>query len=429
MEVEILERFNEWWTTKRVRDELVKLKTRYAFPQLIEQAEKRQITLLTGLRRVGKTTLFYQLIDNLLKKFEAKNIFYFSFDEERYSLKEVLETYEKKILKKNFENCGKIWIFLDEVQKAKDWFSTSKIFYDLYPNLKFFLSGSASLLLSKKAIEYLAGRFFEIRLKPLTFKEFLEMKGVEIKKIKKEDLELYQRKALPLFLDYLRKAGFPEIIDWEKDEEIKDYVKNSVIARVILRDIPIEFGVKDFELMEDLLKIIFSNPGIIFNLNSIAKSLGKSRITISNYIDYLKYSLTIRILSNYRGDMLISSRKFKKVYPVVSSLTFSYSSAFYEKEFFGKVLEVYAVNTLNANFYFRKNQKEVDMILERDKKLLPVEVKENVESEDIKKLAKVLEDLKLKEGVIVSLEQFDEKKVGDKTIKVLPAWCLEFVFD
>jgi predicted AAA+ superfamily ATPase len=425
MEIEVLERFNEWWTTKRVKVELVKPKTRYAFPQLVEQAEKRQMTLLTGLRRVGKTTLFYQLIENLLKKFEAKNIFYFSFDEERYSLKEVLETYEKKILKKNFENCGKIWIFLDEVQKAKDWFSTSKIFYDLYPNLKFFLSGSASLLLSKKAIEYLAGRFFEIRLKPLTFKEFLEMKGVEIKK---EDLELYQRKALPLFLDYLRKAGFPEIIDWEKDEEIKDYVKNSVIARVILRDIPIEFGTRDFELMEGLLKIIFSNPGIIFNLNSIAKSLGKSRITISNYINYLKYSLTIRTLSNYRKGMLISSRKFRKIYPVVSSLTFSYHDAFYEKEFFGKVLETYAVNALNANFYFRKNRKEIDMILERDKKLLPVEVKENVETEDMKKLAKILDDLKLKEGIIVTLEQFDEKIIGNRTIKIVPAWCLDFVF-
>jgi len=426
MEIEILERFNEWWVTGRIKDGLIKPQKRYVFPQLLEQTKKRQMTLLTGLRRVGKTTLFYQLIDNLLKTVEAKNIFYFSFDEERYNLKEVLETYEKRILKKNFENCGKLWIFLDEVQKAEDWFSSSKVFYDLSPNLKFFLSGSASLLLSKKAIEYLAGRFFEIQLKPLTFKEFFEMKGIEIKK---EDLELYHRKALPLFLDYLRKSGFPELVDWEKDEEIKDYVKNSVIARVILRDIPIEFGAKDFELMEGLLKIIFSNPGIIFNLNSIAKSLGKSRITISNYINYLKYSLTIRALSNYRKGVLISSRKFKKIYPVTTSLTFSYSDAFYERELFGKVLETYVVNALNANFYFRKNHKEIDIISERDKKLLPVEVKENVETEDLKKFAKILGALKLKEGVIVTLEQFGEKRVGNKRIKIVPAWCLDFVYD
>jgi predicted AAA+ superfamily ATPase len=426
MQIDILERFNEWWLTGKVRKELAKPKKRYVFPQMLMQAEKRQITLLTGLRRIGKTTLFYQLIDYLLNKVEPEKIFYFSFDEEKYSLKDVLETYEKRILKKNFEECGKLWIFLDEIQKAKDWFSTIKIFYDLYPNLKFFLSGSASLLLSKKAIEYLAGRFFEIQLKPLTFKEFLEMKGLNIKK---ENLELYQRKALPLFMDYLRKAGFPEIIDWEKDEEIKEYIKNSVVTRVILKDIPLEFGIKDFGLIENLLKLVFSNPGLIFNVNSIANSLGKNRLTISNYINYLKYSLTIRILSNYRKEALTSSRKFKKIYPATTSLTFSYLNNFYEKEFFGKILETYVVNALNAEFYFRKNRKEIDVILKRNGELLPIEVKENVEANDIKKFAGLLKDLQAKEGIIFTLEQFDEKNIGEKKIKILPSWCLDFILD
>ncbi len=139
------------------------------------------------------------------------------------------------------------------------------------------------------------------------------MKGLEVKKF--EDLELYQRKALPLFLDYLRKAGFPEIVDWEKDEEIKEYIKNSVVARVVLRDIPVEFGAKDFELMEALIKLVFSNPGLIFNVNSIAKSLSRNRLTISNYINYLKYGLTIKLLSNYRKETSTSSRKLKKYIP------------------------------------------------------------------------------------------------------------------
>jgi predicted AAA+ superfamily ATPase len=424
MEVEALERFNEWWVTGKVRGKLAKPMKRYSFNWLLEQANKRQITLLTGLRRVGKTTLFYQLIDELLRRgVEPRNIFYFSFDEERYELKRVLEAYEKRVLKKNFEDCGRLYIFLDEVQKARNWFSDVKMFYDLYPNLKFFLSGSASLLLSRKALEYLAGRFFEVQLKPLTFKEFLEMKGLEVKG---ESIELYQRRVLPLFFDYLRKAGFPEIVDWEDDDEIRDYVKNSVIARIVFRDIPIEFGTKDFELMEGLLKLVFSNPGLIFNMNSIAKSFGRSRITISNYVEYLKYTLAIRSLSNYRRGVLVSSRKFKKLYPATTSLTFSYSNVFFEKEFFGKVLETYVVNTLNANFYFKKNY-EVDIILERNGKLFPVEVKENVEDKDIRNFTKILELLKLKEGLIVSLEQFDERIVEDKKIRVVPAWSLDFL--
>jgi predicted AAA+ superfamily ATPase len=178
--------------------------------------------------------------------------------------------------------------------------------------------------------------------------------------------------------------------------------------------------------MEGLLKLVFSNPGLIFNMNSIAKSLGRSRITISNYVEYLKYTLAIRSLSNYRRGVLVSSRKFKKLYPATTSLTFSYSNVFFEKEFFGKVLETYVVNTLNANFYFKKNY-EVDIILERNGKLFPVEVKENVEDKDIRNFTKILELLKLKEGLIVSLEQFDERIVEDKKIRVVPAWSLDFL--
>ncbi|MEM3755328.1 MAG: DUF4143 domain-containing protein [Candidatus Bathyarchaeia archaeon] len=277
--------------------------------------------------------------------------------------------------------------------------------------------------ISKKALEYLAGRFFEIQLKPLTYKEFLKMKGLEIKE---EEIELYQRKALPLFLDYLRKAGFPEIVEWEKDEEIKEYVKNSVVARVVLRDISMEFGIKDFELIESMLKLIFSNPGLIFNFNLISKSFKKSRMTISNYLNYLKYGLAVKILSNYRKSILATSRKFKKVYPATTSFTFAYSNLFYEKEFFGKVLETYVINALNANFYFRKNNKEIDAILEKNKKLLPIEVKESMKEKDIEKFLKTLKELNLEEGIIVTLEEFNEKIVKNKKIRILPAWYLDF---
>ena len=425
MKIMDIERYNEWWLTGKVRRDLVKPFKRYAFPRLYEQSRRRQITLLTGLRRVGKTTLLYQLIDELLKEVEPDNILYFTFDEERYDVKEVLEAYEKRVLRRSFEECGKLYIFLDEVQRAKDWYSAVKIFYDLYPNIKFFLSGSASLPLFRKALEYLAGRFFEVQLKPLSFKEFLDLKGFEIKG---DELELYGRKVLPLFSDYLRKAGFPEIVNWEEDEEIREYVKNSVVARVILRDIPIEFGVRDFELMESMLRLIFSNPGLIFNLNSISRSLGRSRLTISNYLNYLTYGLTVMMLSNYRKGALTASRKFKKVYPAAPSLIFAYSKSFYEEEYFGKVLETYVVNALNAKYYFRKNGEEIDVIWERNKEPLPIEVKESVEKIDIQKFARILKKLGFREGTIVTSEEFGEETLDGIKIYIKPAWCTEFTF-
>ncbi|MGB9741491.1 MAG: AAA family ATPase [Candidatus Bathyarchaeia archaeon] len=92
-------------------------------------------------------------------------VLYYSFDESPVSPKDVLEFYERRVLMKPFEEVGRVFVFFDEIQYVDNWPEVVKKFYDLYPNLKFFLSGSSTLLLSKEASEKLAGRFFSLRLK------------------------------------------------------------------------------------------------------------------------------------------------------------------------------------------------------------------------------------------------------------------------
>ena len=285
MDVELLSRFNNWWITGKVKRELLFSYKRYLFQKLLQNLEGRQMVLLTGLRRIGKTVLLYQLINELLQKgVKPRNIFYFSFDEERYGLEEVINTYRNEVLKHNLEK-ERVFLFLDEVQKSENWANQVKIWYDLYPNLKFFLSGSASLILQRKTKESLAGRIFEFVLSPLTFREFLELKNIDVKF---QDIKIYQERILPFFFDYLRKSGFPEIIDEESDEKIRLYLKNSIVDRIIYKDIPLEFGIKDLELLETLVKIIFTQPGLIVNFDAFARNLKRDKKTIINYIFYLK---------------------------------------------------------------------------------------------------------------------------------------------
>ena len=290
---EDLERFNEWWFTGRVRKELALPFKRYAFERMIESLRDRQVLIVTGLRRVGKTTLLYQVIEKLLESEDPSKILYFSFEESSANIKDVLNFYERKVLKKPFEEVSRAFIFFDEVQYAENWASVVKQFYDLYPNLKFFLSGSSSLLLSKDAREQLAGRFFFLELKPLTFLEFLKMKNVRPK------VRFSSRMMEAYFSDYLRKSGFPEIVDWNSELKIAEYVKNSVIDRVVLRDIPFIFRSRDMVLLDKIVKLIISNPGLIINVNSLSKDWGRSKITISNYLKFLEISLLIRSLSNF----------------------------------------------------------------------------------------------------------------------------------
>ncbi|MEM2430312.1 MAG: ATP-binding protein [Nitrososphaerales archaeon] len=370
--------------------------------------------MITGLRRVGKTTLLYQAIEKLLESENPNKILYFSFDESSSTLKEVLEFYEKKILKKPFEEVDRAFIFFDEIQYAKDWPSILKQFYDLYPNLKFFISGSSSLLLSKEALEKLAGRFFFFELKPLTFFEFLEMKG-----LKKEEMEIFSRRMEAYFFDYLRKSGFPEIVNLENEIKIAEYIKNSVIDRIALKDLPLIFRTRDIILADKIIGLILSNPGAIININSLSKNWVENKITISNYLKFLEISLLIKPLLNFRPAFLSSSRKLKKFYPATPSLIFSYSKEIFEKNL-GVVLETYVVNTLNAKYYFREGRKEINIIL-RNGEILPIEVKESVNEEDLEKFSKLVSYVNAKKGIIISLNQ----KIKKWNVETFPVYNVE----
>ncbi|MEM2209912.1 MAG: ATP-binding protein [Nitrososphaerota archaeon] len=414
---EDMERFNEWWFTGKIRKELALPFKRYAFSKILESLKERQILIITGLRRVGKTTLLYQTIEKLLETEEPNKILYFSFEESLANVKEVLDFYEKQILKKVFEEAGRIFIFFDEIQYCENWPSIIKQYYDLYPNIKFLISGSSSLLLSKEAIDKLAGRFFFFELKPLTFFEFLEMKGIKIL-----EPELFSRRIETYFFDYLRKAGFPEIVNWENDIKIAEYIKNTVIDRVILRDLPIIFKTRDIILLEKIMKLILSNPGAIININSLSRDWGENKITISNYLKFLEISLLIRSLSNFRPAFLSISRKLKKYYPTVTSLIFSNSKEIFEEKF-GAVLETYIVNALDASYYFKEGKKEINVIL-KNEELLPIEIKENVNENDLKKFLDLVKYINAKRGIFISLNQNFKKE----NIEVLPAYLIEKIF-
>src|SRR3989344_1271410 len=175
MERAKIEEFNHWWIKGSVDTELALPFKRDNYQEIESQVSKRFIIALIGLRRVGKTTSMYQLIQKLLdEKINATNILFFSFDENKVKLSEVIDIY-KEIQKKDFRE-EKIYVFLDEIQKCSNWENEIKKYYDLYPKIKFIISGSESLFIRKKKEETLAGRIFEFRLSSFAFREYLRFK-------------------------------------------------------------------------------------------------------------------------------------------------------------------------------------------------------------------------------------------------------------
>ncbi|RLJ09259.1 MAG: hypothetical protein DRP13_00605 [Candidatus Aenigmatarchaeota archaeon] len=412
MEIAELERYNPWWKTGKAKKEWLEEYKRKLYYEVLRYVNKRQMILIQGLRRTGKTTLLFQLVQNLLDRNETpKNIVYFSFDEIVYDIKEVLEAYQKFILKKPFgEIKNRVYIFLDELQKVKNWEEKLKVFYDLYPNLKFIVSGSSSISLRKKSKESLAGRVIDFNMSPLEFDEFLEINGYDAKKIQKNP-DLWRNEIVPLFYKYLKYGSFPELAKEEDEEFARKYIMNSVIERVIYKDIAQEFEVREVELLKKLLYTIGKNPGMIVNFKEIGKNFGRDERTISNYFEYLEYGLLIKFIFNYRGSSLATMRKLKKVYFTTPNLIFALNP--YPESLLPKMLENVVASLPEIRHFYRNNY-EIDFISENGKTVIEVKM----EGKKLKQVKKFISNKKVKECFIVDFE----KEGKENGMKIIPIW-------
>ncbi|MCL4311043.1 MAG: ATP-binding protein [Candidatus Thermoplasmatota archaeon] len=420
MDLSELERFNTWWKIGKVRQSLTKEYKRIVYNQIMKHIDKRLIILLYGLRRMGKTTIMYQIISELLEHTEGKNILYFSFDEYAYSIDDVLNEYQNSVLHKTFDNTEKnVYIFLDEIQKLQRWEDKIKIYYDLYPNLKFILSESASVSLRKKSDESLAGRIITIAVEPLNFTEFLEMNGLNVIKIK-ENPDLYKRDIMPLLDRYMKYGTFPELSRNDDDDYARLYIRETVIDRIIYKDIEREFRVNDVDLLKALIKMISNRPGMTLNFKAISENIGRDQRTISNYFEYLEFGLLVKIIYNYRENEFISLRKLKKCYPVTPNIVFALSDKF--NELMPYIMENLVLMNIRTN-YFYKNNYEIDFISVKKDKIMPVEVKKTDRTEKQLKLFIKKYGNKVENPLMVT---YDNE--SNDNITVIPLWkfLLEF---
>ena len=338
------------------------------------------------------------------------NILFFSFDEPSAKITEVLESY-KDLQKKDFRE-ERIYVFLDEIQKLPEWENELKKYYDLYPKLKFVISGSESLFIKKKTKETLAGRIFEFLLKPFCFKEYLRFN-----KIKEENFK-YETKIKPLFSKFIEMGGFPEAFAFHNKNEFKEYIRALVIDKIIYKDIPKIFKIEDPDFLRILMELISTNPGMYIDYYSLSRQFNKDRRVIKNYLFYLKESFLIDLLGNYRKGSIITLRKIKRAYPADNAIIYLYKPVI-DDNFFGKMVETAAVNKIGASAFW-KNRNEIDIVYNE----IPIEVKyqEKIIFEDFKPLTEFIKKFNCNEGLCIT--KADEKKIKleNGAIKLIPAW-------
>ncbi len=399
---------NVWWKEKFK----LEFKDREIYKQIQKFLSLPQIIALTGLRRVGKTTLMFKIVEDAIKRgFDARNIIYFSFDEFRNAkIRDVIKEYER-IFEKDIKN-GKYLLLLDEIQKLSNWEDQVKRIYDTFKNIKIIISGSESLFIKKRSKETLAGRIFEFKVEPLSFREFLEFKNAKFKPI-----ELYEKKLFKLFNEFILTQGFPELVGIKDRDIIKKYVKESIVEKVIYKDIPTLFKIKDVTIIESLLDILMEEPGQIIEISDLAKELKISRQALSNYFNYLEESFLVRKLYNFSTNRRKIERKLKKYYPTVISVNLLFKGDELSKS---RVFEWLLVNQLKAEFFWRDPYKnEVDVVLV-DKKPIPIEIKYG--KIDTKGILAFMHKFNVNKGYIISNEVEEKQKINRKTISIIPAF-------
>ena len=409
---QIIELLNPWWKQEKINEELAKSYKRKIFNEILGLVKYKQIIILSGLRRVGKTTLLYQIIENLLKKYDSNKIFYFNFDKKVKDITEILDDYEE--LTGISWKKEKFFVFLDEVTKLDEWASKIKLIYDAFPNIKFVISSSSSVRLEEEAIKNLAGRYFLINIKPLSFREYLELRD---KNKFLENINLWKEEIKKEFQEYSLKS-FPEIINWKDELLVKDYLRTTIIDKIIREDLPDKFKNVNKDLLLILIEIFYSEPGIYIDYDSLSKKLRISKKTLIKHIFYLEYSYLIKRIRNFRVNVISASKKMQRIYANWWSLGLIYSDNY------DKIMENVVCNSIDAKYYWRKNDKEIDfLIVDEKKKIIPIEVKNKKEiaKNDMKNIKYFLKKYDIKEGIIIYNGKEDEINFEGK-IKFIPLW-------
>ncbi|MCD6092951.1 MAG: ATP-binding protein [Candidatus Aenigmarchaeota archaeon] len=415
--IRLIRTFNPQWEAKKI--DVPEFK-REIYADIKKYMGKKQIIALTGLRRIGKTTLMKQLITEL----PARSCMYFSFDEKDLQKKDVLNF----VINYFLNNFNGKYMFLDEIHYIDDWQGVLKRYYDT-TGLKFIISGSASLQI-RKGRESLAGRIIALKLSPLTFGEFLALSGEKV--VLKKNLKKTYECLLPkkeffesMFNEYIYKGGFPEIVKETDEEFIRSYIKEMIIRKIIFEDIPEIFDIKRKDVLYDMFKFACKESSNLFEIKNLSSMTKLNVETISNYLLYLRLSFLIKISETYSKSMATRIRKNKKIYVSHPSIAFAVLN--YPKNILGveKLMGQYVETLFAEKFFWRSKEKhEVDAVAEIKDKPVPIEIKyrDQIMRKDLKGVLKFCDKFGCEKGIIITKDMFKEETIDNKKIQFIPAW-------
>jgi predicted AAA+ superfamily ATPase len=362
----------------------------------------REIIVLTGMRRVGKTTLYRLLFEEI----KSKNKIFLDL-ENPLNQKIFEETnYDNvwlNLQRLNLNPKEKAWIFLDEIGAMPQIVKVIKYLFDHY-EIKFFLTGSTSFYLKNLFPESLAGRKITFELFPLDFEEFLIFKGIKQnfsqsfkQKDKEKNLITYER-LIKLYEEYLEYGGFPQVV-LAPQPQLKKLALEDILKSYFEKDVQGLADFKNLSAFRDLLLLLLARTGAKIDISKLASEIGVSRPTVQEYLSFLRQTYFLDLVPAYSKSPDRQASKAKKLYicdtGFINCFTKVEGGRLFENSVYLNLKKYGKIS------YFQKwSGTEIDFILED--KGIALEVKENALPQDYNRLKRISSGLRLKEFYVVT---------------------------
>lgn len=421
MEIEKLNEWNSWWESKEAIEEL-KGMPRPKYQRLIDSIELKEITVITGVRRSGKSTLMFQMIVHLMKKgIKPEQILFVNLEDKKLindSLDDIYRCYRENI---NLDRNA--YIFLDEVHRKDGWESWIRKKYDLRGNEKFIVSGSCSYLLKREYSTLLTGRNITFEVFPLSFEEFLLFKGTIIDKDKVKKGIVMEKTKFSIsksLKEYLLFGGFPEV--FLKPKQYKTMILEQYFDDILYKDIVDRYNL-NVQKAKELALYFMTNFTGVMSLRNLRNTLKISYDTIKDYLSYYKEAFLFFTLDYFSYSLKEQKANAPKVYCIDNGLRNAVSFKFSKDE--GKLAENLVFTELIRNekdaFYW-KSKGEVDFVIKNNgQSLTAINVcySDEVPEREINSLLDFKKQFQKTNELIIITKDTEKYEQG---IKMIPLW-------
>jgi uncharacterized protein len=388
-----------------------------------------KIVSLIGVRRSGKTSVLFHIINKLRATIDPARIIYINFEDDRlfplelHKLNYLVEAYYELHPSKREE---KTYLFFDEIQNVENWEKFIRRIYDTL-NAEIFITGSSSKLLSAEIASSLRGRSITYEIFPFSFSEYLRFREIEVNPYSSRSLNYIAN----TFDDYILNGGFAETIDALPD--IRSRILKDYTDLIIYKDIIERHRIKNHALMKHLVKYCFSNMATSASMNKLYRDfksqgfkLGKD--TLFEYFSYLSDAFAVFSVPVFRNSVREEQRNPKKIYAIDNGFKSIFDVSLSDD--IGRLYENAAFLHLRRKsqevYYFLKKQ-EVDFYCLSNHEKIVANISYDISRPETRKreingLLEALNFFGCDQGYILTKEHEETVTLNGKTIIILPLW-------